>query len=190
MKQIVNVGIGGRSFVLENGAYNKLDLYLKRFRSSAAMGYQTNEVMDDLEGRIAELFMEGLSASSKDVVDLEMVNGVIAQLGMPDGEPFREEPGCGGDGGPWPQMGRAAKKLYRKMEGKGIGGVCGGLALYLDIDILLVRLLFIIGFLFGSATFWVYVVIWIVAPAANTPLQKCEMYGVPPTAENLNKFNN
>ena len=59
MKQVVNVGIGGRSFVMDNDAYLKLGSYLDQFKGKVSMGgVQTKDVMDDLEERIAELFAE------------------------------------------------------------------------------------------------------------------------------------
>ena len=84
MKQVLNVGIGGRSFVIDEDAFDRLSAYLDAFRSRTGLGYQTKEVMDDLEMRIAEIFSESLS-SRQEVVDISLVERVIAQLGMPDG---------------------------------------------------------------------------------------------------------
>ena len=83
MKQVVNVGIGGRSFILDEDAYDRLNAYLNAFRSRTGLGYQSREVMDDLEMRIAEIFSESLS-SIREVVDIGLVERVIAQLGIPD----------------------------------------------------------------------------------------------------------
>ena len=55
MKKVVNVGIGGRSFVIDEDAYQKLEKYLEKFRERTKMGVQTGDVMEDLEQRIAEL---------------------------------------------------------------------------------------------------------------------------------------
>lgn len=63
------------------------------------------------------------------------------------------------------------------------------MAVYLGIDTVLIRVCFIIAFFLGSAGFWVYVVLWLAAPLAETPIQKCEMYGLPVTAENISKFS-
>ncbi len=197
MKKVVNVGIGGRSFVMDNDAYAKLDNYLELFRKGTRMGIQTKEVMDDLEDRIAELFTESLG-SFKDVVDIELVNRVIAQLGMPDGEPFRDEDGaCGQSSGSGQsseesqtQFRNRPRKYYRDPENKSIGGVCAGLALYLNLDVALIRVLFVLCFFMGSASFWIYVILWLVAPKAVTAAQKCEMYDMPVTVENMRKFSN
>ncbi len=194
MKQVVNVGIGGRSFVLDNDAYIKLDSYLKRFKEMIEAGTQKKEVMDDLEERIAELFAEKLG-KYKDVVDISLVNMVIAQLGMPNGEPFVDDNGYSDNSGSYNGAGNtysykgAPRKFYRNPDNKAIGGICSGLAIYFNVDIALVRVLFVIFFIMGSAGFWVYVILWIIAPLAVTPIQKCEMYGLPVTAENLNRFS-
>ena len=88
MKRVVNVGIGGKGFVMDNDAYSKLDCYLEQFRSKVSMGAdQTTDLMDDLEARIAEFFLESLG-SDKDVVDVNLVDMVICKLGMPDGSQF------------------------------------------------------------------------------------------------------
>lgn len=197
MKKVVNVGIGGKSFVMEEDAYAKLKNYLDRFRTNAKMGIQTKEVMDDLEGRIAEIFSESLN-SYQDVINMGMVNKVIGQLGMPDGEPFIDgdaSQGAGsrheGDGDSFANyFNRPVRKLYRDTMNKSLGGVCSGLAIYFGLDTLLVRILFVIAFLMGSAGFWIYLILWVAVPLANTPVRKCEMYGLPVTAENLRRFAN
>ena len=186
MKKVVNVGIGGRSFVIDEDAFSRLNSYLKEFRTRSGMGVQSSEVMDDLEARIAELFGERLN-SFRNVVDLEMVNSVIGQLGMPDGQPFR------GTESVAPEPAEAAaprpKRFYRNPEHKMLGGVCSGLGAYLNLDMVLVRVLFIVALLAGSAGFWIYLILWIITPLADTPAQKCEMFGLPVTAENLSRFS-
>lgn len=201
MKKVVNVGIGGKGFVLDIDAYNKLDSYLQQFRSKLSMGNdQTNDVMDELEARVAELFSERLG-TFKDVVDINLVDMVICQLGMPDGSQFEYNPGTAGFSGTGTAGSDAAgqgynyyaqngiRKFYRDKENKSIGGVCSGLAIYLGLDIALVRVLFVVCFFMGTASFWLYIILWIVAPLAITPAQKCEQHGLPLTAENLGKFS-
>jgi len=186
MKKVVNVGIGGRSFVIDEDAYQKLDKYLDRFREKTKMGVQAKDVMEDLEQRISELFSESLR-SEQEVVNLALVNKVISQLGMPDGGPADEE----FNSSTWsePVNPVASKRLYRDPDSKVFGGVCGGLAYYLNVDVVLIRVLFFIAIMMGGAGFWGYIIFWIVAPMANTAAQKCEMRGVPVTAENLRKYS-
>ena len=186
MKKVVNVGIGGRSFAMEEDAYSKLKRYLNAFRSKSKLGMQSTEVMDDLEERIAELFSETVT-QYRNVVDLFTVDKVIAQLGMPDGEPYSE---VGSDPISDILDGRKpSRRFYRNPCNKSIAGVCSGLAAYLNIDTLLVRIIFVVALFIGSAGFWIYVILWIAAPLAETPVQKCELFGLPVTAENLMKFS-
>ncbi len=58
----------------------------------------------------------------------------------------------------------SSKRLYRSVVNRQIGGVCGGLAEYFNIDPTLVRVLFLLGLLFVGGTFWAYLVLWIVVP--------------------------
>ncbi len=183
MKKVLNVGIGGRSFVIDEDAYQQLEKYLDKFRDKIGMAVQTKDVMEDLEQRIAELFSESLK-SEQEVVNLSLVSKVISQLGMPDGSPADD------DFNSFETANMVVtKRLYRDPDSRVIGGVCSGLAYYLNVDVVLVRVLFCIAFMLGGVGFWGYIIFWIVTPLANTASKKCEMRGLPVTAENLRKFS-
>ena len=140
--------------------------------------------MEDLESRIAELFTQEVGGDGR-VVGIDLVERVTRQLGMPDGKP-ETPPTDGADAAESEEPVR--KKIYRDGENRRIAGVCAGLATYLDIDVVLARVLMLVAFIAGTAGFWIYVICWIAIPKATTPTQKCEMYGLPVTAENLAKF--
>lgn len=55
-------------------------------------------------------------------------------------------------------------KLRRNPINKVIGGVCSGLADYFNMDVTIMRLLFVIAFIFASFGFWFYIILWIVLP--------------------------
>ncbi len=215
MKEVMNIGIGGKSFVVETSAYEILRDYLELFSSKIKLG-ESSEVMEDIESRIAELCSENISAY-KNVVTESIVVKIVTQLGLPNGESYRPFQGAasgaakgaastsagaatGASGaysgaagaayGAGAEEQRVPKKLFRDSDDKMIGGVCSGLGFYLGADPVLVRVLFLIALLFGTLGFWVYLIIWIVAPLAVNPVQKCEMRGLAPTAENLGKFSN
>ena len=226
MKEVMNIGIGGKSFVVETSAYEILRDYLELFSSKIKPG-ESSEVMEDIESRIAELCSENISAY-KNVVTESIVVKIVTQLGLPNGESYRPfqgaasgaakgaastsagaatgastgtSAGAAGASGAYSGAAGAAygagaeeqrvpKKLFRDSDDKMIGGVCSGLGFYLGADPVLVRVLFLIALLFGTLGFWVYLIIWIVAPLAVNPVQKCEMRGLAPTAENLGKFSN
>ena len=223
MKEVMNIGIGGKSFVVETSAYEILRDYLELFSSKIKPG-ESSEVMEDIESRIAELCSENINAY-KNVVTESIVVKIVTQLGLPNGESYRPFQGAAsgaakgaasasagaatgastgtsaGAAGAYSGAAGAAysagaeeqrvpKKLFRDSDDKMIGGVCSGLGFYLGADPVLVRVLFLIALLFGTLGFWVYLIIWIVAPLAVNPVQKCEMRGLAPTAENLGKFSN
>ncbi|MBK8985932.1 MAG: PspC domain-containing protein [Chloroflexi bacterium] len=61
-------------------------------------------------------------------------------------------------------MAQNEKRFVRSRHNRQIAGVCGGLGEYLNIDPTIIRLLFVLMFLFASGGFWVYVILWIVMP--------------------------
>ncbi|HQB55238.1 MAG TPA: PspC domain-containing protein [Bacteroidales bacterium] len=157
------------------------------------------EVMEDVEQRIAELFYEYTNNKSE-VVTLEVVERVIRQLGYPndsEDDPDLEETtskskrrnGYSGyeryDGlGEKPR-----KRLFRDPDNTIIGGVCSGLAAYINCDPVLIRVLAVVTFFMGTASFWIYIILWIAVPMARTAAEKLEMRGLPVTAENLRRFS-
>ena len=189
MKNTLDIGIGGKSFILDEDAHERLRNYLDTFRSRLT-GEQGGEVMDDIEARIAELLLSNLG-SGQQSVNLALVNRITAQLGMPDGKPEFE--GADENTNENDKTGKTNKsnpdkKLYLDVENRKRGGVCSGVAAYLDIDVTIVRIIFLALVICASFGFWLYLIIWIVAPKALTPAQKCELRGWEPTAENLAKF--
>jgi phage shock protein PspC (stress-responsive transcriptional regulator) len=78
-----------------------------------------------------------------------------------------------------------SKKLFRDNERKVLGGVCGGLAAYFDIDVVIIRLIFIITAIFGGLGLVAYIVMWIVLPAAVSITDKMQMQGEPVTLSNI-----
>ena len=187
MKKTINVAIGGCSFTIDEDAYKTLDEYLERFRDALDKNSSSTDVMDELEGRIADLLKARLRG--REVVDLAMAQQVVGQLGYPDGYRAEEDKGkkdeyhySGTDGE------NPARKLFRDPDGKKIAGVCSGLALFLGIDVTLIRVIFLVALICGSAGFWIYLVIWIAAHEARTAAEKCELRGIPANAENIKRF--
>ena len=92
MKKVLNISLAGRSFAIEEDAYKRLSEYLGHFRTrlAASATGENAEVMEDLESRISELFMQELGDESR-VVSLSLVERVTGQLGMPDGGYYQIE---------------------------------------------------------------------------------------------------
>ena len=203
MKKVVNASVGGRSFSFDEDAYTRLVAYFDHFKARLNKDSKAaeDEVMSDLENRIAELFDQGTGGASYRVVDLPLVTRVVGQLGMPDGsaEPVSGTAGAssgerrtettGPDFSYAGDKGDRKKRLFRDPDNKAIGGVCAGLAAFLNIDITIVRIVLLLALLLWGSGFIVYLVLWIVVPLAKTSADKCEMRGLEPTAENMAKFS-
>lgn len=196
MKKITNVAIGGKSFIISEEACGKLDSYLNSFESMLNLERGKPEVMEDLEERIAELFCEKASGPNS-VVDTELVRSVIMQLGMPDGStpnPDAQQAeaetssSAESDETSWID-GFKNRRYYRDPDGKKIGGVCTGLSVYFDIDVTIVRIMAVILACCYGVGIGLYLLLWLLAPKAVTPVQKCELRGIPATAANMYKFN-
>lgn len=190
MKKTLNVAIGGCSFTIDEDAYMALESYLDSFKSGLDSSSNSSQVMDELEMRIADLLK--VQIGRREVIDLNMVNAVLNQIGPvatrpqqtnANAEEQKQEDTYSGQ-----QHQNAVRKFYRDAENKRIAGVCSGLALYLNIDVTLVRIVFLVALICGSAGFWIYLVLWIVAPEARTAAEKCELRGIPATAENIRRF--
>ncbi|MBQ7898425.1 MAG: PspC domain-containing protein [Bacteroidales bacterium] len=179
MKKTVNVAIGGCSFIIDEDAYIALDNYLDRFRTAMNDSAGSDDVMEELEGRIADLMK--LKLVSREVVNLKIVEEIIAQIGYPEG--YNEGKGTINE-----ENMNAPRKFFRDSEDKKIAGVCSGLALYLGIDVVFVRIIFLVALICGTAGFWAYIIFWVVAPETRTAVEKCELRGLPPTAENIRRF--
>jgi len=188
MKKTLNVAIGGCSFTIDDDAYKALEEYLDSFKAGLDNSSSSNEVMDELEMRIADLLKEKIG--KREVIDKNMVDAVLNQIGPISTRTVRSEESTSQQNEQQYRPGNqeTVRKFYRDAEGKKIAGVCSGLALYLNIDVTLVRIIFLVAFLCGSAGFWIYIVLWIVAPEARTAAEKCELRGIPATAENIRRF--
>ncbi len=165
MKQTFNVNIGGRAYNIDNDAYTLLDKYL----NDIASRLQASDVdsMEDIESRIADIFDERIS-STMQVVNIEMVRRVMAIIGRPEafggqkrGFSYQESSSSSSSSYP-----HEPKRLYRSND-KVIGGVCGGLADYFNIDANVLRVIAVILFILPPfPALLAYIIMWIVLPKA------------------------
>lgn len=177
MKKVININFQGRVIPIEETAYDILQQYIDSLRKYFANEEGRDEIVNDIESRIAELFSERLKKGSTCITD-EDVNAVIASMGRPsDFEQAEAENTTSGLGtGAASEQAQAASaaytynnvrgrgRLYRNADDKILGGVCSGLANYLGIDPVIMRILFVVFF---GALFWVYIVLWIIVPSQS-----------------------
>ena len=159
MKETINVNIAQQAFTMDMDAYSELTKYLEDI--GRRLPETDTETMGDIESRIAEIFRERVPSPMM-VITYGVVQSTMKQLGDADtfGEasrPLRSEKQSVNPLG-------LPRKFWRMRSPRSIAGVCSGLAIYFDIDITLVRILFILGFFMGFSTLFIYIILWIVTP--------------------------
>ena len=177
MKKTININFQGQLITIEETAYDILNQYIQSLKEYFRHEVEGNEIVNDIENRIAELFGNRLKHGIPCITDAD-VDSIINTIGRPEEFDMEfEDPSDSEDTVP-PHNKKAdaqmpppvtveeKRSLYRNSNDKILGGVCSGLAHYLKIDPVFVRL----GFVFlSSLLFWVYIILWIVLPARPLP---------------------
>ncbi len=179
MNKTVSISLAGFSFIIEEQAYEKLNAYLQALRNSLEKD-EADEVMYDIEIRIAEIFRENLD--KREVVNSDDVEKVIAQLGTPEAIEGQSEENAEREN---PQE-KTRKELFRDMKKGKIAGVCAGLAQYIGLDIALMRIAWIV-LCICSVGFSVvaYIILWVAVPEAETASDFLKMQGKPINFDSL-----
>ncbi|MGL4360541.1 MAG: PspC domain-containing protein [Sediminibacterium sp.] len=175
MKKVININFQGRVIPIEESAYDVLKQYVESLRRFFANEEGRDEIINDIEGRIAELFGETLKKGSTCITD-EDVNKIIASMGRPEdfeGEESKVQSQLGGSEQQQSTNQRTQYeevprgRLYRDQNDKILGGVCSGLASYLRVDPTIVRLVFAL-ITFGAGTgILLYILLWIILPSKS-----------------------
>lgn len=189
MKKTLTANISGTVFHIEEDAYETLQRYLGNIRNQFAGTEGRDEIMADIEARIAELFNERLDGR-RQVVSLEDVEHVVAIMGQPedfsDGEEQEAGSGVGAGAGAGTAEEHGRKRLFRDPDDHWVGGVLGGIGAYFNMDPLILRIIYLV-FLFLGFGFILYIILWIVVPKAETAADKLNMRGEPVNVENLKR---
>lgn len=182
MKKTFNINLAGMIFHIDDDAFARLESYLRTLRQQFQQTSGGDEIMNDVETRMAELFRERTS-ESKQVINSKDVDEVIAIMGKPEDYLGEEQ----ANAYTYQETYSGSKKIHRDVDNRMIGGVASGLAAYFNIDSLWMRLLFLVA-LFAGFGFLLYVILWIVVPAARTTTEKLQMRGKPVTLSNIENF--
>lgn len=186
MNKTVNINLAGTFFHIDEDAFGKLQRYLEAIRKSLSDPQGSDEIIKDIEARIAELFSEKLERETQ-VVTLKELDEVIAVMGQPedyavDEEIFEDQPKSSS------RSSAGHKQLFRDVDDKYIAGVSSGLGHYLGLDAIWIRLLWVLLTLFSGGTFiLVYILFWILVPPALTTSDKLKMTGEPINISNIEK---
>ena len=187
MNKTVNINLAGIVFHIDENAFETLNNYLNALNNHFKNEEGRDEILKDIEGRIAELFTERMI--KKEAISLTDINEVITIMGEPsqyDEEIEPEKPQEQQHKDEDLRQGKR-RKVFRDEEGRMIGGVCSGLAHYFDINVFWFRIIFIILlFAIGGGPL-MYIILWIAIPSAKTTAEKLEMKGEKVNINNIEK---
>ncbi|MFM2146585.1 MAG: hypothetical protein RL732_1421 [Bacteroidota bacterium] len=174
MKKVININFQGRVVPIEESAYEILKQYSESLRRYFAREEGREEIINDIESRIAELFSERLKKGTTCITDFD-VEEVIRSMGRPEDFEAAEAEASETIGGSTQGSQRSSAtsststpqgrgRLYRNADDKVIAGVASGLANYLGVDPVLLRIFFVVLF---APLFWVYILLWIIVPSQS-----------------------
>jgi phage shock protein PspC (stress-responsive transcriptional regulator) len=190
MKKTISINLGGIAFIIDEDAYQKLEQYINAIKSKFQDQNEQNEIIQDIEFRIAELFTKNLKSSSKEIINIDDVTETTKKLGDPS--TIAGEDGDSKKDSGYTNFNNSEKKLFRNPDDKIVSGVCSGLSVYLGLhDPIWIRIFFaLIGFITGGGAVIAYIVAIIIIPEAKTSSQKLQMQGRPVTLQNIEESMN
>ncbi|MBE7648751.1 PspC domain-containing protein [Tenacibaculum finnmarkense] len=176
MNKTININLGGFFFHIDEVAYQKLNYYLKAIANSLNDDPQgKNEIISDIEARISELLSEKIT-DVRQVINENDIEQIITIMGQPEDYSETQDTYSDDYSSNYKAEKGSVKKLFRDGDDKFLGGVCSGIAHYFNIDVIWIRLAFIILVASGFSPL-AYIILWVLLPEAKTTSEKLQMQG-------------
>ena len=211
MKKNITINLFGTLYAIDEDACQLLEQYLDNMKSYFSRREGGDEIADDIEHRVAEIFSD-LKAQGTEAISMENVQDIIRRIGNPEqmdsdadmaSHDDSADAGCSGSAGaqqpPEPPRspnggqtnGREKKnrKLFRDPDDVMLGGVMSGLCKYFGAtDALPWRILMVLLALLSFTTMGIlYVIAWAIIPQARTTEERLEMQGKPVNPQTINE---
>jgi len=191
MNKTLTINISGIVFNIEEDAYETLKNYLGKIKSHFRNDEGCEEIVADIESRMAEILKARMNAG-KQVLVMADIQDAIAVMGQPEDfsdnpvseESKKEEPHAQSQQS---YYGNKRRRVFRDPDSKILGGVCSGIGNYFDIDPLWIRLALVVMFFGFGSGFLLYIILWIIIPEAKTTAEKLEMRGEPVDINTISK---
>jgi len=188
MNKTFNINLGSYPFAIDEDAYEYIQNYLDTIRRHFSASDGCEEILYDIEVRMAELFQEHLKGRA--IISMKEIDEVIMIMGKPEdfgADPMSETYQSATRGKKSETNIKTGKRLFRDPDDKKLAGVCSGIAAFLGIeDPLWIRLIFVL-LLFTGAGAITYIVLWALVPEAANAGDKLAMRGEPATIQNIAK---
>jgi len=174
MKQVININFQGRVVPIEVTAFELLKNYTESLSRHFANEEGKEEIINDIESRIGELFQERITKGATCITD-DDVHAIIKNMGRPEEfesmDDTQAQPGASAAAEEQSTAGNSQqpgnKRLFRDENDKVLGGVCSGLANYFNIDVVIARIIFVV-LLFSGIGFLTYLIMWVAVPSSAT----------------------
>ncbi|HIP31378.1 MAG TPA: PspC domain-containing protein [Crocinitomicaceae bacterium] len=181
MKKTVSINIKGINFIIEEDAYELLQDYLERLETTLKNEEGSQEIIEDVELRIAEICSTKI-VDSKSVIEKEDIQEILATLGNPE-DYIDEESENENVNYSSRKEKITERRLFRDMENATVAGVCSGIANFFNIDVVIVRAIFVVFFLFAGFGLPLYLILWVIVPQTKSTIDRLRMKGKPITVE-------
>jgi len=178
MNEVTKIHLGRQAFTVSVSAQKQLRAYLDAIEKEVG----DKDVADEVEMRMAELLSERGIKGDKVVLPAD-VDYLKEQLGDP--EDFTEDDMQNSD---THHQSDESKRLFRDTQKGILAGVASGLAAYFGVDVIIIRLLFVVGSLAWGGGILLYILLWLLVPEAKTPSEKLQMAGKSVNVESLKEI--
>lgn len=190
MKKTLTINLGGLVFNIDDDAFVVLKNYLDTIKGYFDTSDGRDEIMTDIESRIAEMLTEKMNGG-KEVTNANDISEIIAIMGQPEdyiSDDLDEEPKTKySHSSQNTYSNNANRRLFRDPETGNVGGICAGIGHYFGLDPIWLRMAFVLSVLFLGTGVFLYIILWIIMPEARTSAEKLSMRGEPVTFENIGK---
>ena len=174
MKQVININFQGRVVPIEVTAFELLKNYTESLNRHFANEEGKEEIINDIESRIGELFQEKITKGATCITD-DDVNAIIKNMGRPEEFEAMDDTQTQSSASSSAEQEQSTgssqptgnKRLFRDENDKVLGGVCSGLANYFNMDVVIARIIFVV-LLFSGVGFLTYIIMWIAVPSSAT----------------------
>jgi len=191
MNKTLTINISGIVFNIEEDAYETLKNYLGKIKSHFRNDEGCEEIVADIESRMAEILKARMNAG-KQVLVMADIQDAIGVMGQP--EDFSDNPASEENKKEEAQghtqqsyYGNKRRRVFRDPDNNILGGVCSGIGNYFDVDPLWIRLALVVMFFGFGSGFLLYIILWIIIPEAKTTAEKLEMRGEPVDINTISK---
>ena len=186
MNKVISISLNGNAYQLEEAGYEALKRYLERAERQLKDNPDKVEVLSDLEQAIADKCLRYLHPH-KTVVTSDEVAQIIKEMGPVDtgNEDAADQPGDTANQSTTSNA-DAPKRLYQIRDGALISGLCKGVSVYFNIDVSIVRILFVfLAFITSGIWALVYLTMMFLIPYANTTEDMAAARGAPFNAQEV-----